>query len=177
MIPVTTCKASKIWVASFLMATVFFVAHSALVVNSVDQQGEYNLTGMWIIPEGYAESINSPDASVRIYNRLLGWDGHWYYHIAKNGYQCSGSIDRNNPAECNVAFYPLLPMLGNLLESAGFDLTYVLPTISHIVYFIVLWVLIGFVWMHWGVRFDTIAPYKADKNPQHDKVDNMRNRW
>ncbi len=109
----------------------FFVAQSLLAISSLNFHGPYNLNGMWItIPEYPARLNDTTDWLERVYSRLNGWDGHWYHHIAANGYHCSDITRGNNPQLCNVAFFPLLPMLGAALASLGIDLIYALPLVS-----------------------------------------------
>ena len=108
-----------------------FILQFSIVVAMMDTTGPYNLTGMWITVPDFAERLNDPERFLeRVYTRLNGWDGQWYYHIADNGYQCPGIPESNNPFLCNVSFFPLLPALGALLSGLGFDLVYALPLVS-----------------------------------------------
>jgi hypothetical protein len=75
---------------------------------------------MWITIPDFDKGINDLDSALtRIYYRLNGWDGQWYYHIAANGYQCTSIPESNNPHACNVAFFPLVPMLGSMLGNVA----------------------------------------------------------
>ena len=110
------------------LALVLFLAHLLLIGASLDLFSPYNFRGMWITIPDYDIGINDPDSALtRIYYRLNGWDGQWYYHIAAWGYHCDSIPESNNPSVCNVAFFPLVPMLGKALSLIGIDLVYALP--------------------------------------------------
>ena len=117
-----------------LLAISIFLLHYALTLNSLAPIDSYNLKGMWIIPENYEIEINDASSPLtRVYNRLLGWDGHWYYHIAANGYQCPNGIPSfNNPHKCNFGFFPFSPAAGKFLSHTGLELTYALPMASQL---------------------------------------------
>ena len=112
-------------------ATAVFVAHFYWVFTHLDTFGTYNLKGMWITVDNFDVEINAPDSAfTRVFNRLLGWDGQWYYHIAENGYICPELPEFNNPFKCNVGFFPLVPALGHIIQLTGIDLIYALPLVS-----------------------------------------------
>lgn len=118
------------------LALVLFLAHLLLIGASLDLFSPYNFRGMWITIPDYDIGINDPDSALtRIYYRLNGWDGQWYYHIAAWGYHCDSIPESNNPSVCNVAFFPLVPMLGKALSLTGIDLVYALPLVSQLFYF------------------------------------------
>ena len=128
------------------LALVLFLAHFLLLSSSLDLFSPYNFRGMWITIPGYDIGINHPDSALtRIYYRLNGWDGQWYYHIAAWGYQCDSIPESNNPSACNVAFFPLVPMLGRALGLTGIDLVYALPLVSQLFYFSSILLLLFFI--------------------------------
>lgn len=128
------------------LAILLFLAHFSLVSHSLDLFSPYNFQGMWITIPDFDKGINDPDSALtRIYYRLNGWDGQWYYHIAANGYQCDSIPESNNPHACNVAFFPLVPMLGSLLGLAGIDLVYALPLVSQLFYLSSILLLLFFI--------------------------------
>jgi len=101
---------------------------------------------MWITIPDFAERLNNMDSSLeRIFTRLNGWDGQWYFHIAKNGYQCPVMPTSNNPNICNVSFFPLVPVLGALVSQLGVDLVYAMPLVSQIAWFSTIMLLLFFV--------------------------------
>ena len=129
-----------------VLALVLFLAHFLLVGYSLDPISPYNFRGMWITIPDYDIGINDPDSAfTRIYYRLNGWDGQWYYHIAANGYQCGSITTANNPHTCNVAFFPLMPMLGYALSLTGIDLVYALPLVSQLFYLSSILLLLFFI--------------------------------
>ena len=83
-----------------------------VVVNS----GKRNYFRGWILIDDYQNKTNSSDLIERFYSRLASWDGHWYFWIAKKGYFYKKIDTRDNPHECNVAFFPLGPMFGSILN-------------------------------------------------------------
>ncbi|MEM7408240.1 MAG: hypothetical protein AAF458_23325 [Pseudomonadota bacterium] len=112
----------------------------------LDTQSTYNLRGMWITIPDFADRIaNSTNYFERIYLRLNGWDGHWYHHIARNDYQCTGIPSNSNPHICNVAFFPLVPFLGSAASQVGIDLVYALPLISQVAWLLTLLLILLFV--------------------------------
>jgi len=128
------------------LALVLFLAHFTLVIYSLDLFSPCNFNGMWITIPDFDKGINDPDSALtRIYYRLNGWDGQWYYHIAANGYQCDSIPETNNPHVCNVAFFPLVPMLGSLLGLTGIDLVYALPLVSQLFYLSSILLLLFFI--------------------------------
>jgi hypothetical protein len=130
----------------FALALLLFLAHFSLVSYSLDLFSPYNFNGMWITIPDFDKGINDPDSALtRIYYRLNGWDGQWYYHIAANGYQCDGIPESNNPHTCNIAFFPLVPMLGSALSLTGIDLVYALPLVSQLFYFSSILLLLFFI--------------------------------
>lgn len=44
-------------------------------------------------------------------NFLHGWDGYWYLSVARSGYVTSIPPGHGNIAQCNLGFFPLLPLL------------------------------------------------------------------
>jgi len=130
----------------FALAILLFLAHFSLVSYSLDLFSPYNFNGMWITIPDFDKGINDPDSALtRIYYRLNGWDGQWYYHIAANGYQCDSIPETNNPHSCNIAFFPLVPMLGSMLGLIGIDLVYALPLVSQLFYFSSILLLLFFI--------------------------------
>ena len=128
------------------LALLLFLAHFSMVSHSLDFFSPYNFRGMWITIPDYDKGINDPNSALtRIYYRLNGWDGQWYYHIAANGYQCDSIPESNNPFSCNIAFFPLVPMLGNLLSLTGLDLVYALPLVSQLFYLSSILLLLFFI--------------------------------
>jgi len=130
----------------FALAILLFLAHFSLVSYSLDLFSPYNFNGMWITIPDFDKGINDPDSALtRIYYRLNGWDGQWYHHIAANGYQCDSIPETNNPHSCNIAFFPLVPMLGSMLGLIGIDLVYALPLVSQLFYFSSILLLLFFI--------------------------------
>ncbi len=130
-----------------------FVAQFLVVLSILDIVAPYNLQGMWItIPDFPARLNDTGSLLERVYSRLNGWDGHWYHHIAANGYRCDGLPENNNPYLCNVAFFPLLPMLGAALERLGIDLLYALPLISQVAWLATILLLLLFARSVAGLR-------------------------
>ena len=128
------------------LALLLFLAHFSLVSYSLDLFSPYNFNGMWITIPEFDMGINDPDSALtRIYYRLNGWDGQWYYHIAANGYQCESIPESNNPHSCNIAFFPLVPMLGSMLGLTGMDLVYALPLVSQLFYLSSILLLLFFI--------------------------------
>jgi hypothetical protein len=128
------------------LALLLFLAHFTLVSYSLDLFSPYNFNGMWITIPDFDKGINDPDSAfARIYYRLNGWDGQWYYHIAANGYQCDSIPESNNPHICNIAFFPLVPMLGSMLGLTGINLVYALPLVSQLFYFASILLLLFFI--------------------------------
>lgn len=108
-----------------------FLAHFALVLLVLGSTQAYRLEGKWITIPGYEARLVDPTSVMeRAYARLNGWDGQWYFHIAHNGYHCPEIPERNDPNQCNVGFFPMLPLMGSLLHRAGVDLFYALPIVS-----------------------------------------------
>ena len=141
------------------LAILLFLAHFSLVSHSLDLFSPYNFQGMWITIPDFDKGINDPDSALtRIYYRLNGWDGQWYYHIAANGYQCDSIPESNNPHACNVAFFPLVPMLGSLLGLTGIDLVYALPLVSQLFFFSSILLLLFFIRSIGPIRPIHIAP-------------------
>ena len=128
------------------LALLLFLAHFSLVSFSLDLFSPYNFNGMWITIPDFDKGINDPDSALtRIYYRLNGWDGQWYYHIAANGYQCDSIPESNNPHACNIAFFPLVPVLGSMLGLTGMDLVYALPLVSQLFYLSSILLLLFFI--------------------------------
>lgn len=131
----------------------FFVVQFLIAISSLNLLGPYNLNGMWItIPDFPVRLNDQGDWLERVYSRLNGWDGHWYYHIAANGYHCSDITRGNNPQLCNVAFFPLLPMLGAALAGLGIDLMYALPLVSQAAWLATILLLLLFARSLGGVQ-------------------------
>jgi hypothetical protein len=129
-----------------IIALLLFFAHLSLVGYSLDFYSPYNFRGMWITIPDFDKGINDLDSTFsRIYYRLNGWDGQWYYHIAANGYHCESIPESNNPNSCNVGFFPLIPALGYALSLTGIDLVYALPLISQFFYFSSILLLLFFM--------------------------------
>jgi hypothetical protein len=118
-----------------VLSIALFSLHVMLVYLIVSPAGPYRLDiGHITIPD-FAKGINDADSPlVRLFYRLNGWDGQWYHHIAAYGYQCSAVPKANDPQVCNVAFFPLVPLLGRLLSLAGIDLVFALPLVSQAFY-------------------------------------------
>ena len=115
------------------IATVLFLLQFILAVSILDIVAPYNLRGMWITIPDFPDRLNDTTSMLeRVFSRLNGWDGHWYHHIASNGYQCSTVPEGNNFYQCNVAFFPLLSMLVAGLGWLGIDLLYALPLVSQL---------------------------------------------
>jgi len=123
-----------------------FVLQLSIVFSMMDIRGPYNLTGMWITVPDFANRLNDPGSVLeRVFTRLNGWDGQWYFHIAQNGYQCPGIPESNNPNICNVAFFPAVPILGALMSKLGIDLLYAIPLVSQIAWLATILLVLFFV--------------------------------
>ena len=123
-----------------------FLLQLSIVFSVMDIRGPYNLTGMWITVPDFADRLNDPNSFLeRVYTRLNGWDGQWYFHIAQNGYQCPGVPESNNPNICNVAFFPVLPALGALIGKLGIDLVYAIPLVSQLAWLATILLVLFFV--------------------------------
>ena len=129
-----------------LFCFIVFLFQFSLVFTMLDTIGPYNLNGMWITVPDFAERLNQPNSSFeRVYARLNGWDGQWYYHIADQGYRCPEIPPSNNPHLCNLSFFPLVPMLGASLNRLGIDLLYALPLVSQLAWFATLLLILCFI--------------------------------
>lgn len=127
------------------IALLLFLLQLILAVSILDIVAPYNLRGMWITIPDFPDRLNDTGSMLeRVFSRLNGWDGHWYHHIASNGYQCSAIPESNNPYQCNVAFFPLLSMLGAGLGSLGIDLLYALPLVSQLAWFATILAILWF---------------------------------
>ncbi len=96
------------------------------------------------------------------YLRLFQWDGHWYGHIAENGYQSPGhmhfvdhffmKMSRHGDLPFgNVAFFPAYPLLGRFLHSAlGLRLEHALLLTSQLGCW-GLWSYLLLFFQRWGV--------------------------
>ncbi len=98
-----------------LVVAPIFVAIFSLVYFTAIFQDDFQFQGKWELVPDYKSKVMSDNSMERFYSRFSGWDGQWYYHIAKNGYQCRYIGGQNNPYNCNVTFFPLLPKLGAVL--------------------------------------------------------------
>ena len=101
---------------------------------------------MWILMPNFEIEINSPDSSItRVYHRLAGWDGQWYFHIAKFGYVCKSLPQFNNPNICNVGFFPFVPFASHLIAQTGVPLFLAVSLISQIFWVGTISILIYFL--------------------------------
>lgn len=128
------------------LGLLIFMLQFSFVALVLDTVGPYNLAGMWITIPDFAERLNDMASSLeRVFTRLNGWDGQWYFHIAQNGYSCPSIPAGNNPNVCNVAFFPLVPMLGALVSQLGIDLVYAMPLVSQTAWLSTIMLLLFFV--------------------------------
>ena len=77
---------------------------------------------------------------------LTGWDAHWYLHIAKFGYVSHIPPGSGNWAQCDLGFFPLVPLLvraGHALTGWTFaSVGLVLGALFGIAASVVLWIMI-----------------------------------
>ena len=68
------------------LGLLIFMLQFSFVALVLDTVGPYNLAGMWITIPDFAERLNDMASSLeRVFTRLNGWDGQWYFHIAHEG--------------------------------------------------------------------------------------------
>ena len=114
-----------------VIGLVIFALHYVLMFVPMQQSGEYDMRGKWTLVPHYEVGVNQTGSPfTRAYNRLLGWDGQWYYDIARRGYVCAQLPETNNPHVCNLGFFPLVSMTGSFLSWFGVDLIFAVPLVA-----------------------------------------------
>ncbi|MCH2108429.1 MAG: hypothetical protein MK135_03810 [Polyangiaceae bacterium] len=132
----------------YLLGLFLFLLSYALVYSNITSLRPYQLKGKWIVVTDYGESVVSPRPMTRLYSRLGGWDGQWYYHIAKNGYHCSDSTRGNNPNICNVTFFPLIPFLGSTISKVfKVPLQYSIQLMNQLSFLLIIFLMLKFASM------------------------------
>jgi hypothetical protein len=66
-----------------------------------------------------------------IMSKLINWDAKWYLLIAEKGYVHSVPLGHGNPAQCDLGFFPLLPLLVrwvHFVTGFGFNVAGILTT-------------------------------------------------
>ena len=117
------------------IGVVLFLLHWASMYVAMSDADAYRLEGKWTTIPDFQAQITAPESALtRVYSRLNGWDGQWYYHIAANGYSCAELPQSNNPLVCNLAFFPLAPLIGKALSYTGLSLTFALPLASQLLW-------------------------------------------
>jgi len=125
---------------------VLFSLHWLFMFSHMSTLEPYDRNGGWLTIPGFLHQVSHPDDAItRAFYRLNAWDGHWYHHIAENGYVCEHMPEQNNPFICNVAFFPMVSILGKMLSASGMTLVFSLPVSSQVFWLLGLGLFLVFV--------------------------------